>query len=390
MRIKQALAIAFCIMLLCNVAFAAESKDKLKISNTATSSNTKGIVSLGDAKSGGSNSTGANSTGTVISLAESAGRSQNTSIAISQNNSSNSESTGSKSTGSEGADNGNFLSNAVSSGIMMFLRAIFDGMYNDIYADGHGPGESSTGAVNGTEYTNSSNTLYDALTSVPHPYENQTIVKMYGGYLNLTLFCITIFVLGALISRSIARARLDKHVSMTQAVFVGGIAICLLALIANIIYMFALDIVEALNQYIMLPAMPAMTPDPTDDLFISIIQSICDFLLLGFFNVRYYMLNVVAVGCSIVVVLLVPELSRDFAENCLEKIIRILFLQPAALFVYVVCTLSAPGLPGGFNAVSHISTTVLVFATCWYFMFGNFTLLKKGVSFVIRKGVKKV
>lgn len=378
MKIERAVAIAFCVMLLCNVAFAAESKEKLDISNTATSSNTKEIVSLGDAKNGGSNSTGANSTGTVISLAESAGRSQN--------NSSNSENTTTTGTSSETADNGNFLSNAVSSGIMTFVHTICDGIYADIYADNHGPGENSTGAANGTEFTNSTDSLYDALTSVPHPYENQTIVKMYGGYLNLTLYFIAIFVLGALISRSIARMRLDKDIDVRQAAFIGGIAICGLALIANILYMFALDIVEALNHYIMLPTMPAMTPDPTDDLLLSIIQSICDLLLLVFFKIRYYLLNVVAVGCSIVAVLLVPEFSRDFAENCIEKIIRILFLQPAALFVYVVCIQS----DSGSNVVSHISTTVFVFVTCWFFMFGSFTLLKKGVSFVIRKGVVKV
>lgn len=381
MKIKQVMAATFCIMLMCSMALAAESKEKLKISNTSTSSSTKGTVSLGDAKSGGSNSTGANSTGNMISLAESAGHSLN--------NSSKLESTGSKSIGSEEVDNGNFLSNAVSSGIMMFLRALFDGMCDDIYADGYSPGVNSTGANDGTEFTNSTGSLYDALTSVPHPYENQTIVKMYGGYLNLTIYCITVFVLGALISRSIARMRLDKDIDVRQAAFIGGIAICGLALVSNILYMFALDIVEALNNYIMLPAMSALTPDPNDDLLLSIIQSLCDFLLLVFFNIRYYMLNVVAVGCSIVAVLLVPEFTRDFAENCIEKIIRILLLQPAALFVYVVCILSAPSFPDGFKAVAHISTTVLVFATCWYFMFGNFTLVKKGISFAIRKGVKK-
>jgi len=334
------------------------------------------------------------SNGSSIGLSEAAARSESysTALGIDSNNIESEISKNNSSTSnieSEDVDNGNFLTNAVSSGIMMFLRALFDGMYTDIYADGHGPGENSTGAANGTEFTNSTDSLYDALTSVPHPYENQTIVKMYGGYLNLALYCILIFVLGALISRSIARMRLDKNVDVRQAAFIGGIAICGLALISNIMYMFALDIVEALNNYIMLPAMPAMTPDPTDDLLLSIIQSLCDFLLLVFFNIRYFMLNVVAVGCSIVAVLLVPEFSRDFAENCIEKIIRILFLQPAALFVYVVCIMSSPNFPDGFKAVAHISTTVLVFATCWYFMFGSFTLLKKGISLVIRKGVVK-
>ncbi|MEN6292353.1 MAG: hypothetical protein ABFD07_10130 [Methanobacterium sp.] len=360
--IKKAIALVFCLLLLCScVAAAATYNNSTDAKHTNNDSNTKQETSQGK----------------VISLSNP--------TESSKNNSSNSDSN----IKSEEVDNGNFLTNAVSSGISLFIKGLCDGIYADVYADGHGPGNNNTESVNGTEYTNYTDSLYDALTSVPHPYENQTIVKMYGGYLNITLYCIAIFVLGALIGRSIARMRLDKNIDARQAAFIGGIAICGLALISNIIYMYTLDVVEALNHYIVLPAMPALTPDPTDDLLISIIQSFCDFLLLIFFNIRYYMLNVVAVGCSIVAVLLVPEFSRDFAEDCIEKIIRILFLQPAALFVYVVCILSAPSFPDGFKAVSHISTTVLVFATCWYFMFGSFTLLKKGVSFVIRKGVKK-
>ena len=361
---KLTIAVAF-VLLMATINIGLGAQGPLKILSTNGSDSTH------------------ESSGLVISMSDAASRSENYSKTdsdleseISQNNSSSSD----LDLESETVDNGNFLTNAVSSGIALFLRGMCDGIYADIYA----------GEENGTEFTNSTDTLYDALTSVPHPYENQTIVKMYGGYLNLTLYCIIIFVIGALISRSIARTRLDKNIDTTQAAFIGGIAICGLALIANILYMYTLDVVEALNNYIMLPAMPALTPDPTDDLLLSIVQSICDFILLVFFNIRYYMLNVVAVGCSVVAVLLVPEFSRDFAQNCIEKIIRILFLQPAALFVYVVCVLSAPGFPDGFKAVSHISTTVLVFATCWYFMFGNFTLLKKGISFAIRKGVVKI
>ncbi len=366
--IKRAIALAFCLLLLCSCIASAATNNSI--------TDSKNIININKNTNNSIDSESKASINNTISVSES--------TANSQNNSSSS------SVKYEEADNGNFLTNAVSAGITLFIKGICDGIYADIYADGHGTGENSTGSVNGTEYTNSTDSLYDALTSVPHPYENQTIVKMYGGYLNITIYCIVIFVLGALIGRSIARMRLDKNIDVRQAAFIGGIAICGLALISNIIYMYALDVVEALNHYIVLPAMPAMTPDPTDDLLISIIQSFCDFLLLVFFNIRYYMLNVVAVGCSIVAVLLVPEFTRDFAEDCIEKIIRILLLQPAALFVYVVCILSAPSFPDGFKAVSHISTTVLVFATCWYFMFGNFTLLKKGVSFVIRKGVAKV
>lgn len=309
------------------------------------------------------------SQGPVISLEESTARSEN--------NSSGKESK--LEIKNEQVDNGDFLSNAVSSGITACLRGLCDGIYADIYAD-----------ENGTEFTNSTKDgIYTAITFVPNPYANKNIVELYGGYLNLTIFCIVVFVVGALISRSIARMKLDKNINLTRSAFIGGIATCGFALVANILYAGVLETIEVLNQYITLPAMPALTPDP-NNLLLFIVQSGCDLILFVFFVIRYYIIYITAVGCSVIAVLLVPEFTRDFAKNCLEKIARILFLQPASLFVYVVCVMSAPGLPDDLKAFAYIGTTVMVFATCWYFLFGNFTLLKKGISFAVRKGVVKV
>jgi len=351
--IKRAIALIFCVLILCSSVVTAATNN----------SDTEQKTSYEKA----------------ISLSESAERSQNNSSVLESN------------IESENVDNGNFLTNAVSAGISLFIQGLCDGIYADIYADGYGYSEDRTGTNNTgyTEYTNSTyDGIYTAITSVPHPYEDNKIVELYGGYLNLTIFCILIFVFGALISRSIERMRLDKNINLTRSAFVGGIATCLFALVANIIYAGALNTIEALNNFITLPAMPALAPDPSD-LLLCIVQTFCDLILFTFFNIRYYVLYIVAVGCSVIAVLLVPEFTRDFAENCIEKIIRILFLQPAALFVCVVCIMSVDSLPNDLKAFAHISTTILVFATCWYFMFGNFTLLKRGISYAVRKGVGK-
>lgn len=374
---KRAIAVVFCLLLLINIAGASDTIKLKKLNaSTDTGISTQKIIHLSDAKNETANYSNVSSvTGTTGTNAQ----------APSEN------------TKTENVDNGNFLTNAVSSGITLFIKGLCNGIYADIYADGHAPGENSTAinstATNGTGYTEYSNSTYDgiytAITNVPHPYKDKNIVKMYGGYLNLTIYCILIFVFGALISRSIARIRMDKNKNLTQAAFVGGIATCGFALIANILYGGALDVIETLNQFITLPAMPALAPDPTS-LLLCIVQTFCDAVLFVFFIIRYYVLYIAAVGCSVIAVLLVPEFTRDFAENCIEKIIRILFLQPAALFVYVVCILSVDALPDSLKAFAHIGTTLMVFLTCWYFMFGNFTFLKRGISFVIRKGVSKI
>jgi len=345
---KIAIAVAF-VLLLATIGVALGAQGPLK------------VVSAND------NDSTLAPQGSVISLSDA--------MARSQNNSSSPEPV----MQSETADNGNFLSNAVSSGITGFLRGLCDGAYADIDAE-----------ENGTEFTNGTKDgIYTAITFVPDPYEDKNIVELYGGYLNLTVFFAAVFVFGALISRSIARMKLGRNKNLTQSAFIGGIATCGLALIANILFDGTLNTIEALNMFITLPAMPALTPDPSN-LLLFIVQCGCDLVLFTFFVIRYYIIYIVAVGCSVIAVLLVPEFTRDFAKNCIEKIIRILFLQPAALFVYVVCVLSVDGLPDDLKAFAHIGVTVMVFLTCWYFLFGDFTLLKKSVAYAIRKGVVKV
>lgn len=278
--------------------------------------------------------------------------------------------------GSEDVDNQGLLSKGVSSGINLFVRGMIDGAYSGMNAN-----ESETEFTNARE-----NGVYAALVEVPNPYENKSIADLYGGYVNLALFLSVLFILGAIVGRSIERARLSQKHNLTQAAFAGGLALCGLATISSFIFEGSLEVIDALNGFITLPAMPAMTSDP-DSLLVYAAQGLCDLVLLTFLTIRYYVLQITALAIPVIIVLLVPEHTRDVAQDLIEKIIRILALQPAALFVYVVCLLSLDDLSSSLKAFGHLGTTLMIFLTCWYFMFGNFTLLKKGVSFAISKGI---
>ncbi|MDD4521697.1 MAG: hypothetical protein PHW84_01930 [Methanosarcina sp.] len=278
--------------------------------------------------------------------------------------------------GSEDVDNQGLLSKGVSKGIELFIRGMMDGAYSGMNAN-----ESETEFTNARE-----NGVYSALVDVPNPYENKSIVDLYGGYINLSLYLSALFIIGAIVGRSIERARLSQRHNLTQAAFAGGLALCGLAMISSFIYAGSLEVIKALNGFITMPALPIMTSNP-DSLLVHIAQTLCDLVLLVFLTIRYYVIYITAVAVPIIIVLLVPEHTRDFAQDLIEKIIRILALQPAALFVYVVCLLSLDDLPSGLKAFGHLGTTLMIFLTCWYFMFGNFTLLKKGVSFAISKGI---
>lgn len=284
-------------------------------------------------------------------------------------------------TGYEAIDDEDYIRNEVSAGNELFVRSIIDALYEDI----------QNNPVN--EDGEQGGVLFSIITFVPNPYDDKTIVELYGGYLNMTLYAIVIFVLGELISRSLARTKIAsgalKHKDLSGYRFMGGIAVCGFALIANIFYVLALDMIEALNEYITVPAIPNLAINP-DNLVLLGLSGLCDLLLVGFFAIRYLIIYIFAILCSIIAFLLVPESTRDFATDCIEKMIRLLLLQPAALFVTAVGFSIFDQVPAYAQSSWCIWLTLFVFLTCWWFMFGKFTILKTAVVFAVRKGVTKI
>lgn len=158
---------------------------------------------------------------------------------------------------------------------------------------------------------------------------------------------------------------------------------------ANIIFMFALQITQALSQFAVMPSMDAIAPNP-DNLLLYGMMALCDLLVFGFFAIRYYVIYIIAVLCSVIAVMIVPDVTRGFALDAIEKVIRILAMQPAALFVSVISIYASKGLPAPLEPFGYIGLTIVVFGVCWYCLFGNFTLLKKSISYAVTKGVVKV
>ena len=276
--------------------------------------------------------------------------------------------------GYENVDNEDFIRNEVAAGNEQFLVDIVKGLFSGI-------GKSKQDDEN--EISNA----YKVLTLTPRPYEDKNIVELYGGYLNFALYLIVLFILGESISRSIYRMDItsSSKYRLPRRKFLGGIALSMLAILSNILFKFVLDIIETFNGFIIAPVIPAITPDP-GNILIFLVLGLCELLVCIFFIARFYMINVFAVVCSIVVVLLVPKTTREFSKNVLEKMARILVMQPAALFVMSICVMKMDELP---TLSGYIGLIVMMYLTCHYCMFGNFTLLKTAISIAIRKGIAK-
>jgi hypothetical protein len=90
------------------------------------------------------------------------------------------------------------------------------------------------------EHGNTAGMIYTAVTFVPNPYENNTIVELYGGYVNFCIFLAVMFFLGELSITS------SSKYSLPPRRFIGGLVMCLFALIGNIFYMLVLAVIEAL------------------------------------------------------------------------------------------------------------------------------------------------
>lgn len=354
--VKRALAIIFCFMLLCNIA-AAEETQKLKITKTSSDSAnsiipTQEIVSLSEAKNE-SDEYSNTSKGTETKQTET-----------------KKESVSSESIGS----------NMVSSGISLFAKSAIDGMYASF--DDNSEITSKFGTVRGA--------LFTAITFVPNPYEDQTIKSLYQNYNYLAIFFVVIFIFGEWSNRNLARMKVTSSVfgekDLSTSKFWGGLCMCGIALCANIFYMFGLEIIQALSQFAMSNVLDSIAPSP-DNIILYLMMAICDLVVFIFFVVRYFIIYAVAILCTVIAVLLVPDFSRDFAKKSIDNVIRILLLQPVAIFFTCLGILTMKGLPAPMQPFGYIGLTVLVFLVCWYMLFGNFEFVKKGVQIATTKGM---
>jgi len=285
-------------------------------------------------------------------------------------------------TKTESIDSPDILSESVSKGNALFARSLVDGMYADF--------ENSNVTK---EYGSIRGALVTVLTFVPNPYDDPIIQDLYKDYNNLAIYFVVLFILGEFFNRRMAQLKVTTSVfgnkDLSQSRFIGGICMCMLGLSANIIFMFALQVVQALSQFVVMPSMDAIAPNPSNLLLYGM-MGLCDLLLLLFFAIRYFLIYIIAVLCSLIAVMLVPDVTRGFALDAIEKIIRLLVMQPAALFASVIAIYATKGLPAPLESFGYIGLTIVVFLVCWYCMFGNFTLLKQAVTYAVKKGVVKV
>lgn len=344
---KRAIAIIFCLVIACNIASAA-TEPKLQISK-ATPINGVAAISKFTAPAASNTSTIANTSSSNLSQPMQA------------------------KTVTQSADN----SGIIGDGLNKWGKGLIDGMYNSF-------DNSSVTSKFGT----TRGALYTAITYVPNPYEDPTIEGLYRNYNNLAIFFVAIFIFGAWASRSLAKMKVTSNVfgdkDLSTSAFFGGLCMCFLALFANFFYMFALQIIQALSQFAMGNVMDSIAPSP-DNLVLYAMMALCDMLVFVFFIVRYFIIYAVAVMCTIIAVLLVPEFSRDFAKKSIDHIVRILLLQPVSIFFTCLGIIALKNLPAnsGIQAFGYVGLTVLVFLVCWYMLWGDFEFLKKAIKYAV-------
>ena len=262
-------------------------------------------------------------------------------------------------------------SDMVTKGVEGVFIAIADNMYGSF--------QNNT-AVN-EQFGTTRGVLFTFITHVPDPYSIPEVKSLYQNYFNLAVFFVIIFVIGELINRNLARAKITENVfgekDLSTSKFIGGLTICGLALFANLIYEMALKITEALSQYAMFQVMDSIAPDPSN--FVTYVgMAICDLSVMIFFLIRYFVLVAFAVCCTIVAVLWVPEATRGFAKKVTQSVIRILALQPVTIFATSIGIMGLNYLPHEVQAFGYVGLTVFIFITCWYLLTGDFEMIKKG------------
>lgn len=232
--------------------------------------------------------------------------------------------------------------------------------------------------------------LFTIMTHIPDPYSIPDVQKLYKNYNALAVYIVVLFILGEFMNRNLARMKVTDSIfgnkDLSTSKFIGGITMCFIGLFANFIFMGALKITEALSQYAMFTVMESIAPSP--DNFITYLgMAICDLCVMGFFIIRWFVLIAFAIVCTFVAVLWVPEPTRGFAQSITENVIRILALQPVAIFTTSIGILGLKALPQAMQPLGYIGLTVFIFIMCWYMLTGDFEFIKKGGKMLLRAGV---
>jgi hypothetical protein len=327
-------------------------------------------VSIGSAKIIGTFST--DQTGLKTVTLDEAKVKENTSIA-------NTSSSPQPATKTDSIPQSDVVSGWVTAGLNNWLKGLIGGMYSSF---------ENNSAVN-NQFGSPRGALYTAITYVPNPYEDPTIKGLYTNYNALAIFFVCLFIFGEWANRRLAAMKVTSSVfgekDLSTSRFFGGLAMCGIALFANIIYMFSLQIIQALSQFAMANVLDSIAPSP-DNLILYFMMALCDLTVFIFFIIRYFIIYAVAVLCTIIAVLLVPDFSRDFAKKSIDHIVRILLLQPVAIFFTCLGILTMKGLPSQLQPFSYIGLTVFIFLVCLYMLIGDFEFIKKGAKTVIAWG----
>jgi len=354
---KRALAIFFCFAMFCSIAAAAPGD--LKIIKAAGAENVKQAPLK------------------TLSIQEAITRSADTPRL--SNLSSENTSSAPPVQQSEKIESSSVGSNMVSAGIDHFGRSTIDGMYASF---------DNNSAVN-SKFGKTRGAIFTVITFVPNPYAEPAIKALFQNYNLLAIFFVIIFIFGEWANRNLARTKLTADVfgrkDITQARFFGGLCMCMIALSANLIFMFSLQIIQALSQFAMSNVLDSLAPSP-DNLMLYAMMAFCDLVVVVFFMIRYFIIYAIAVICTVLAVLLVPEFSRDFAKKSIDNVIRILLLQPVTIFFTALGIIALKGLPPGTEPVGYIGLTILIFLICWYMLFGDFEFIKKGISYAVKAG----
>jgi hypothetical protein len=241
-------------------------------------------------------------------------------------------------------------------------------------------------AVN-EEFGTTRGALFTFITHIPDPYSIPEIKNLYTSYFNLALYFVVLFILGEFINRNLARAKITESVfgekDLSTSKFVGGIAMCFIGLFANLIFIGALKITEALSQYAMFQVMDSIAPDPSN--FVTYLgMAFCDLCVAIFFIIRYFVIIATAVCCTVLAVLLVPESTRGFAKRTIGNVIRILSLQPGTIFATSIGIIGLKHLPYGLQQLGYIGLTIFVALVCWYLLTGDFEFIKKGGKALVK------
>jgi hypothetical protein len=230
--------------------------------------------------------------------------------------------------------------------------------------------------------------------------ENIPIARDYNNInTNFAVILAVLVIFGESIATSAAASNYPAYSNVfgekdfSQRRFIGGGISVMAGIGGSYIFRGIMLLIGMIDAYMMLMVMDSIEPNASN-VTIYFFLTIAELIVLLFFIYRQVVIVAMYIASPIYGVMWASGYMKDFIDSIGDKVIRVLIMQPLCIFLTVVSIITFKALDmkvmgitvwsGDSEGLFGLALCIMIVATCWWCMFGNFTIVKRTFGLLVK------